>query len=264
MNKGFDNRAGDHVSLEPHFVVQGATLCKTLWSSWWDFIWWCNDLGTDWLSNRDYPYWLGRTASPPQFILSIMRAASPGSMCIGPLDSQGWPVLSYWLACITDKGFLSLPQTCLSKQVLKSAEEVLQCGRETTGFTVRCCSFIHSPVLISICTYLISELCIELPCIWPGILYGQLLSIWLLFSVRLLWEHWCHQSDDMMTDCGVLTSDSHKTHSGAHTMRVIHPVSLSVCRLCVLMNVGVGGRQTEKSHSRLRLSPVALTVSHIS
>lgn len=95
-------------------VAQGATLYETLGLSWWDFIWWCNDLGTDWLSNRDYPYWLGWAASPPQFILSIMKAASPASVCIGPLDSQGWPVLSRWLACITDKGFLSLPQTCLS------------------------------------------------------------------------------------------------------------------------------------------------------
>lgn len=220
------------------FIVLGAMICEIPGSSWWDFIWRCNNWCTDWLSRRDYPYWSWagcRSASIYSFNYERHPAAS---MCARSHCSQGWQFSQPGLNAILIKDFCPCYKLAYFQQFLKTGE-LLHCGL-SRGFLY---SFLYPPVFkwnrwfllqVSTASYvyscqstcsLISELC------WtPLHMAGHAVFMhhcspsdrcFCRGPLRAVVPHW---SDDMIRDCGVLMS--HITHGSART--TFHPVS--VCR----------------------------------
>lgn len=75
----------------------------------------------------------------------------------------------------------------------------------------------------------------------------------IVFSARPQQRLWWRWPDDMMTDCRFQSSQQHTYILGgwptSHVCR-----SVSVCGLCILMNVREEDKQIETSHSRLSFS----------
>lgn len=106
-----------------------------------------------------------------------------------------------------------------------------------------------------------TSVCISISCAqFPGSAPTWFTGLHLIvFSARPQQKLWCRWPDDMMIDSRFQSSQQHTYILGGWLPSRVC-LSVSVCGLCIIMNVREEGKQMETSHSRLCFSLALLTI----